>query len=91
MLAWMAWTWETAAFFGAIALALCAMTAIALRFPEMPRRGALGLVTTRGDRLFLSLLSAAWIHVLWLGLAGDPLWPASLIALAWAAALFRWA
>lgn len=91
MLGWMAWTWETAAFFGAIALALCAMTAIALRFPETPRRGALGLVTTRGDRLFLALLSAAWIHVLWLGLAGDPLWPAALIALAWAAALFRWA
>ena len=31
------------------------------------------------------------IKGLWLGLAGDPLWPASLLALAWAACLFRWA
>lgn len=91
MLAWMAWTWETAAFFGAIALTLATMTVLALRRPETPRRGVLGLVTMRGDRLFLSLLSAAWIHLLWLGLAGDPLWPASLLALAWAACLFRWA
>ena len=75
----------------AIALTLAIMTVLALRWPETPRRGALGLVTMRGDRLFLSLLSAAWIHLLWLGLAGDPLWPASLLALAWAACLFRWA
>ena len=32
-----------------------------------PRRGILSLDTTRGDRLFISLLSAAFIHLGWLG------------------------
>ncbi len=31
-----------------------------------PRRGVLGIVTTRGDRLFISLLSAAYVHLIWL-------------------------
>jgi predicted small integral membrane protein len=91
MLNWMAWTWPTAIFFGAIATALLLMTALAIYRPETPRAGVLGLTTTRGDRLFLSLLSAAFIHLAWLGFLGEPLWPASLASLAIAAALFRWA
>jgi predicted small integral membrane protein len=50
-------------------------------------------VTTRGDRLFLSLLGAAFIHLGWLALAGEaaPLWGASILSVLFAAALFRWA
>jgi predicted small integral membrane protein len=88
---WMAWTWQTGVFFGGIAAALAVMTALALLRPETPRNGVLGLATTRGDRLFLSLLSAAFIHLAWLGFVGAPLWPASLIALALAALLFAYA
>ena len=33
-----------------------------------PRRGVLGIVTTRGDRLFISLLSAGYVHLMWLAL-----------------------
>jgi predicted small integral membrane protein len=68
------------------------MTALALRRPETERVGALGLPTTRGDRLFLTLLGAAFIHLGWLALAGEaPLWGASILSLIWSAALFRWA
>jgi predicted small integral membrane protein len=91
MLDWMAWTWQTAAFFAGIAACLLTMTVLGILRPETPRAGMLGLATTRGDRLFLSLLSAAFIHLAWLGFLGEPLWPASLAALAWSAALFRWA
>jgi predicted small integral membrane protein len=87
---WMGWTWQTALFFGGIALALATLTTLALLRPELPRAGVLGLTTTRGDRLFLSLLGSAFIHLAWLGLVGDVLWPASLIALCYAAAVFRW-
>ncbi|MBR0644799.1 DUF2160 domain-containing protein [Plastoroseomonas hellenica] len=90
-LAWMAWTWETAAFFVSIATALGIMTALALLRPETERIGALGLPTTRGDRLFLSLLGAAFIHLGWLALAGEaPVWGASILSLLYATTVFRW-
>jgi predicted small integral membrane protein len=91
-LSWMAWTWQTALFFALLLATLLAMTALALRRPEVERVGALGLPTTRGDRLFLTLLGAAFIHLGWLALAGEaPLWGASILSLIWGAALFRWA
>ena len=66
---WMAWTWQTAVFFGVIALLLVVMGVWEWRSPGGgPRRGILGLVTTRGDRLFISLLAAGYIHLLWLAL-----------------------
>jgi predicted small integral membrane protein len=89
---WMAWTWQTALFFGAIVLLLVLMTVLELRRPGgAERRGMLGLVTTRGDRLFISLLAAGFIHLLWLAFLGTPLWGASALALVVAAIVFRWA
>ena len=69
-IAWMAWTPVTAAFFVAIGLLLASMTWLALRRPEVERIGVLGIPTTRGDRLFLSLVLAAVIHLAWIGFAG---------------------
>jgi predicted small integral membrane protein len=90
-LSWMAWTWPTAAFFGFIALCLVAMTLWELAVPGgAPRHGILGLDTTRGDRLFISLLGSAYIFLAWLGLVGPNLWGALVIALVYAAAVFRW-
>ena len=54
----MAWTWQTALFFTAIALMLATMTALQLAQPTVPRRGLLPISTTRGDRLFIALLGA---------------------------------
>ena len=55
-----------------------------------PRRGILGLDTTRGDRLFISLLGSAFICLAWLGLVGPNLWGALAIALVYALAVFRY-
>jgi predicted small integral membrane protein len=91
-LSWMAWTWQTGLFFAGLGLVLATMTLIAALRPEAERVGILGLPTTRGDRLFLTLLGSAFIHLGWLGLAGEaPLWGASLLSLVFAAVLFRWA
>lgn len=91
MLGWMAWTWQTALFFGVIACFLAAMTIWELARPGGdPRRGVLGLETTRGDRLFISLLSAAYLHLGWLALTSAPLWGATILSLIAALAIFRW-
>ena len=87
---WMAWTFPTALFFWVIAALLLAFTWLAIRFPETPRRGILGIATTRGDRLFVSLLGSAFICLGWLFFAGPPLWWALGLCLVYAAAVFRW-
>jgi len=87
---WMAWTWAGATFFGVIACLLVAMTAWQALRPQTPRVGVLGIETTPGDRLFISLLGSAFINLAWLGLAGPPLWSALALALVYAAAVFRW-
>lgn len=87
----MAWTWQTGVFFALLAAVLLAMTALAILRPETPRRGILGLPTTRGDRLFVTLLGAAFIHVLWIGFGGEALWQATAVSALFGAAMFRWA
>jgi predicted small integral membrane protein len=89
-LAWMAWTWETATFFAVIAGLLTLLTVLAVRRPEVERVGVLGIPTTRGDRLFISLLGSAFIHLAWLGLIGPDLWWALGLSLGYAFAVFRW-
>ena len=88
--AWMAWTWQTALFFAGIASLLLGMTVLAVYRPETERVGVLRIPTTRGDRLFISLLGAAFIHLAWLGLFGpDQLWWAFGLSLVYAASVFR--
>lgn len=88
-LSWMAWTWPTAAFFLFIAASIAAMGLWEYVVPGgAPRRGILGLDTTRGDRLFITLLGSAFIFLGWLGLYGTPLWGGQAIALAWAVFVF---
>jgi predicted small integral membrane protein len=104
-IAWMAWTPPTAIFFVLLAATLAVMTWLAVRYPEAERVGILRIPTTRGDRLFISLISAAVIHLVWIGLVGtDPiatipvgqegvelssLWLATVISLVSAVAVFR--
>ena len=90
MFDWMAWTPVTAWFFVVIVLMLAGMTVWQVVSPSIPRRGLLPLVTTRGDRLFIGLLTAAYIHLAWLYFTEDLLWIASGIALAVLAAVMRW-
>lgn len=87
---WMAWTWAGAVFFAVIAALLVIMTVWQALAPESPRRGVLGILTTPGDRLFISLLGSAFIHLGWLAAFGGPLWGALAVSLLYAAAVFRW-
>jgi len=89
-MAWMAWTWPTAIFFMVIAALLITFTFLAIKYPETPRVGILRIETTRGDRLFITLLGSAFINLIWLGLEVAPQPYALLACLVYAAAVFRW-
>ncbi len=103
-IAWMAWTLPTAIFFAMLAATLAAMTWFAVAYPEAERVGILRIPTTRGDRLFISLIVAAVIHLLWIGFIGtetvatlpvgegielSSLWFATAISFVSAVAIFR--
>jgi len=73
-IAWMAWTPVTGGLFLALFSTLAVMTWLAIKRPEVERKGILGIPTTRGDRLFITLLGSAIIHLVWLSLFGsDPI------------------
>jgi predicted small integral membrane protein len=104
-IAWMAWTLPTAIFFVLLAGTLGVMTWLAAVYPEAERVGILRIPTTRGDRLFISLITAGVIHLVWIGVVGtnpiftlpigeegvevSSLWLATVISLLMATAIFR--
>jgi predicted small integral membrane protein len=90
LFSWMAWTTPVAIFFISIGLLLVGMTIWEIRAPSVARKGFLPLTTTRGDRLFIGLLAAAYLNLAWAGLADLPQWwGAGMSALA-LAAIMRW-
>ena len=90
-LSWMAWTMPTAIFFLTILALLVGMAVWEYASPGgNPRVGILRFETTRGDRLFITLLGSAFINLAWLGLIGGPQWWALVVCLAYAAAVFRY-
>jgi predicted small integral membrane protein len=58
--------------------------------PTRARRGFLPLITTRGDRLFIGLITTAFVHLSWLGLTDQPVWPVSLACLGLMLVIGRW-
>ncbi|MFN5048476.1 DUF2160 domain-containing protein [Roseateles sp.] len=70
MFDWMYWTTPVAIFFSCIVLMLIGMTIWEIKSPTTLRKGFLPLKTTRGDRLFIGLLTAAYINLAFVGLAG---------------------
>eukprot|EP01036_Dinobryon_divergens_P011258 gene11258-15142_t len=70
MFTWMVWTTPVAVFFTCIALMLIGMTVWEIKSPTIERKGFLPMVTTRGDRLFIGLLGAAYINLACIGMAG---------------------
>ncbi|MEP7138887.1 MAG: DUF2160 domain-containing protein [Caldimonas sp.] len=97
MFAWMAWTTPVAVFFCCIALMLVGMTAWEIKSPTVERKGFLPIKTTRGDRLFIGLLAAAYVNlgfvavsekmITWFGLESEPsIWISfvvSMLLLVW--------
>lgn len=87
---WMAWTLPTALFFIGIFTLIACMAVWEYFSPGGNLRiGILRFETTRGDRLFISLLGSAFIHLAWLGLGGPNLWWALALSVVYAIGVFR--
>ncbi|MBU2864660.1 DUF2160 domain-containing protein [Reinekea marina] len=87
---WMAWTTVTAGFFISIAVILIGMTIWEIKSPNVERKGFLPIATTRGDRLFIGLLSSAYIHLMYVGFFEATLIIPLVFCIAWVASLIRW-
>ena len=87
---WMAWTLEVAVFFICVVLMLIGMTIWQLRSPSIDRKGFLPISTTRGDRLFIGLLSAAYVNLAWAGLTDLTQWVAALLGFVVLLVMMRW-
>ena len=90
VLSWMSWTTPVAIFFACIAALLVGMTIWEVRSPTVARRGFLPLTTTRGDRLFIGLLTAAYINLAWVGLTDVTQWWGAAISAIALVAVMRW-
>jgi predicted small integral membrane protein len=87
---WMAWSFPSAMFFLTIFTLLGLMAVWEYARPGgHPRVGILRFETTRGDRLFVSLLGSAFINLAWLGLVGPDLWWALALSVLYAVLVFR--
>lgn len=100
MFEWMAWTLPVAVFFSCIVLMLAVMTVLEIKYPTTLRRGWLPIATTRGDRLFIGLMAAAWVNLgfvafsekamAWFNLAEEPsIWIALVASMLLLALILR--
>ena len=100
MFDWMAWTLPVAVFFSSIVLMLIGMTVWELKSPTVERKGWLPITTTRGDRLFIGLLMAAYVNlafvavsermITWFGLESEPsIWISFVASMAVLALVMR--
>ena len=87
---WMAWTLEVAVFFICVVLMLIGMTIWQVRSPSIERKGFLPISTTRGDRLFIGLLSAAYVNLAWAGLTDLTQWVAAVVGFVVLLLMMRW-
>lgn len=90
MLNWMVWSPVTAAFFIGIACILLCMTIAELKWPSAERKGFLPIVTSRGDRLFIGLLSSAFLHLGFIASSELSLLIPLAISALWVMLLLRW-
>lgn len=89
-MSWMVWTLPTALFFSSIAAMLAGMTVWEVVSPTIERKGFLPIATTRGDRLFIGLLCAAFIHLGVIGFTSLSIWIALAVSALWLLVLMRW-
>jgi predicted small integral membrane protein len=100
MFEWMAWTTPVAVFFVSIVLMLATMTVWEIKSPTVLRKGFLPIETTRGDRLFIGLLSAAYTNLAfvavsekmigWFGLEQEPsIWISFVVSMLLLALIMR--
>lgn len=88
---WMRWTLPSACFFGSIVAMLVFLTFYDMRSPGYPRKGLLPIKTTRGDRVFISLLALGSTVFIWLAVVPSlSIWWAMGISAIEGTVILRW-
>ena len=81
---WMYWTYPSAIFLASLFIAITGLAVWDMASPCIPRKGFLPIVTTRGDRFFIGVISTLLIHLIWIAaFQVSFLWIASLISVSW--------
>jgi predicted small integral membrane protein len=89
-LSWMAWTTPIAIFFVSVLIMLIGMTIWQVKSPSLERKGFLPISTTRGDRLFIGLLCAAYVNLAWAGLTDVTQYIGAVLGFALLIVVMRW-
>jgi predicted small integral membrane protein len=89
-LSWMAWTTPIAIFFISVLIMLIGMTIWQVKSPSLERKGFLPISTTRGDRLFIGLLCAAYVNLAWAGLTDVTQYIGAVLGFALLIVVMRW-
>ena len=89
-LEWMRWTVPTAIFCGTIILTVIGMAVWQTVAPSLERRGFLPIPTTPGDRLFIGILTSAYIFLAWIGLTQLALWILLIVVVCWIIVVMIW-
>ena len=89
-LSWMAWTTPIAIFFISVLIMLIGMTIWQVKSPSLERKGFLPISTTRGDRLFIGLLCAAYVNLAWAGLTDATQYIGAILGFALLVVVMRW-
>jgi predicted small integral membrane protein len=89
-LSWMAWTTPIAIFFISVLIMLIGMTIWQIKSPSIERKGFLPISTTRGDRLFIGLLCAAYVNLAWAGLTDVTQYIGAVLGFALLIIVMRW-
>jgi predicted small integral membrane protein len=89
---WMHWTVPSAIGFLALFVMLAALAYLDKVSPSYGRKGFLPIVTTRGDRVFMAIISMVLIFFLWLKFFPEvTLWGAVAISAAVMTIFLKWA
>ena len=84
MLSWMQWTTATAIGIGALFFAIGILTVMGIRKPDPGHKGFYPFETTRGDKLFLGIVTTLAFFFVWMALLGTNLaWLMVLLGLIW--------
>jgi predicted small integral membrane protein len=87
---WMAWTLPTGLFFAVIGLGIATCAVWGALSPAVARRGFLPMPTARGDRVFVGLLSSAYVNLAWAGFTDASQWIAVAISAVLMLVIGRW-
>ncbi len=91
MFSWMYWTYQSAIGFGLLFGMLAVITFVDTKKPSFETKGFLPMPTTRGDRVFISVVSFFFLVLLWLRYVPDLTgWVVVIVGIVNAVIVMKW-